>query len=184
MTTFVALFRAINVGGHNRVAMAALKNMFEGLGLRGVSTYLQTGNVIFESAETAPLSLTEQLGKEFEQKFGFYADVIVRTSAELKEVVDKNPFLNHPEKETKWLVVMFLASCPTEQAKKELLSTYEGPEELFITTGDQSTNLYIYYTNGIGRSKLSNVFLEKKLKVQGTARNWNTITKLLEIAQA
>jgi uncharacterized protein (DUF1697 family) len=144
-----------------------------------VSAYLQTGNVIFEATDTEPQLLAEQLRKEFEKRFDLYTEVIVRTSAELKELADQNPFLNQPEKEAKWLVVMFLAACPTEQDKKELLSTYVGLEELFFTEKD----LYIYYTNGIGRSKLSNALLEKKLKVSGTTRNWNTITKLLEIAQ-
>jgi uncharacterized protein (DUF1697 family) len=179
MATFVALFRALNVGGYNKVGMAALKNMHEGLGLRNVSAYLQTGNVIFESTDTEPPLLAEQLRREFEERFDLYTEVIVRTSAELKELIDQNPFLNQPEKETKWVVVMFLAACPAEQDKKELLNTYAGPEELFFTEKD----LYIYYTNGIGRSKLSNALIEKKLKVSGTARNWNTITKLLEMAQ-
>jgi len=179
MAIFVSLFRAINVGGSGKVGMATLKEMHEALGLKNVVTYLQTGNVVFESDETDPTKLAGQIGQEFEKKFGFQAETIVRTSAQLKELFDKNPFLNQSEKETKWVVVMFLNACPDAQAKQALLSSYPGPEELVIT--DQE--LYIYYSNGIGRSKLTNALIEKKLKVAGTGRNWNTVTKLLEMLQ-
>jgi uncharacterized protein (DUF1697 family) len=180
MAVFVAFYRAINVGGNNKVGMAALKSMHEELGLGQVVTYLQTGNVLFESTATDSLQLTQQLSATFEKEFGFHSEVIVRTLAELEVVATNNPFQNQPDKDPKWQLIMLLTASPTEEARQALLSSYGGPEEIFPT--DQA--LYIYYTEGVGRSKLTNVLIEKKLKVLGTGRNWNTITKLLELARS
>lgn len=180
MATFVSLFRAINVGGNNAVKMPVLKELHETLGLTKVSSYLQTGNVVFESDEADPAQLAARIKKEFEKTFGFSTEVMVRSAAELKALFNKNPYLNQPEKETKWIVIMFLSASPNEQAKEALLKAYTGPEEFVI----EENELYIYYPEGIGRSKLSNAFIEKKLKVLGTGRNWNTVTKLLELVQA
>jgi uncharacterized protein (DUF1697 family) len=179
MATFVSLFRAINVGGNNRVPMPELKALHEALGLKNLNTYLQTGNVIFESADTDTNQLAAQIANAVTQKFGFHVEVMVRTAAELKALVAKNPYLNQPTKEPQWLVVMFLASRPEEAAKQALRSAYSGPEEFSI--GEQE--LFIYYPEGIGRSKFTNAFIEKKLKVLGTGRNWNTVAKLLELTQ-
>ena len=179
MAVYVSLFRAINVGGNNAVRMDALKELHESLGFSKVATLLQTGNVVFESDETGPAQLAGRIAREFEKKFGFYSEVMVRTPAELKEMLSKNPFLNQPEKETKWITVMFLSGSPDDEAKKALLNSYSGPEEIFI----DGQEMYIYYTNGIGRSKLTNALIEKKLKVHGTGRNWNTVTKLLQMTK-
>ena len=179
MPVFVSLFRAINVGG-NQVKMADLKELHEALGLKMVATLLQTGNVVFESEATDSAQLARQLSQEFEKRFGFYSEVMVRTAVELKELVNHNPFLDQPGKETKWIVVMFLSASPDKQAQQNLLSSYSGPEEISIA----GREMYIYYTNGIGRSKLTNALIEKKLKVLGTGRNWNTVTKLLEMTKS
>lgn len=177
MAIYLSLFRAINIGGNSKVSMAALKELHEALGLCNVATYLQTGNVVFESPETDQAKLAVQLKKEFGQRFGFETEVMVRTAAELKEVFNKNPFLNQPAKEPKWVLVLFLASRPADQDIEALLKAYDGPEELHVI----GCELYAYYTNGIGRSKLTNAYIEKKLKTLGTGRNWNTVTKLLEM---
>ena len=179
MTTFVSLFRGINVGGHQMVRMDALKELYASLGFKDIVTYIQSGNIVFTS-EDADLSQLPRLIEEgFAQKFGFHAKVMVRTSAELKDIVDNNPFQNQPMKESKWVVVMFLATRPDCRAQEDLQKTYVGPEELCII----GQEVYIYYPNGIGRSKLSNTFLEKKLKIAGTGRNWNTILQLQKLIQ-
>ncbi len=180
MTAYVSLFRAINVGGRNAVKMSILKEMHEALGFKNVSTYLQTGNVIFESDSSDAAELARQIGEEFEKKFGFYTEVMVRSAAELKEMFNQNPFRDNPEKETKWILVMFFSAGPDNEAKQALLSTFIGPEEIVIV-GQEA---YIYFPIGIGTSKLSTAFIEKKLKVAGTGRNWNTVTKLLEATKA
>jgi len=179
MATFVSLFRAINVGGNNLVRMDALKAMHEALGLKNVSTYLQTGNVVFDSDDTDPNQLAAQIAIEFEKTFGFRSEVMVRTAAELKEIFNKNPFYNQPEKETRWVAVIFLTAQPDQQAQQALLNNYKGLEELFVI--DQE--LFVYYPDGIGRSKLTTAVIEKNLKVAGTGRNWNTVIKLLEMTQ-
>ncbi len=175
----VSLFRGINVGGNHQVKMKVLKELHEALGLSKVTNYIQSGNIVFESDNPNPADLAAQIQKEFDQKFGFHSEVIIRTSAELKELPDRNPFITSAEKETKSILVMFLTASPDIQVCQELLNAHSGPEEFFI----MDKELFVYYPNGMGRSKLSNVFIEKKLKVLGTGRNWNTVTKLLEMTQ-
>jgi uncharacterized protein (DUF1697 family) len=181
MPILVSLFRAINVGGNAKVSMAALKELHESLGLTKVATYLQTGNVVFDSPDLDldPDQLAARLSLEFEKKFGFPTTVMVRTAAELAEIFDKNPFREQPEKLSKWVVVLFLTGHPTESAIADLRKSYTGPEEIRVI----GREMYAYYTNGIGTSKLSNSLIEKKLKTSGTGRNWNTVTKLLEMTR-
>ena len=176
---FVSLLRGINVGGHHKIRMDELKELHEALGLRDVLPYIQSGNVVFISDEADLARLRRQIEEGFEKKFGFSVEVIVRTSAELGEIIDNNPFQGQQSKESKWVVVMFLAARPGETAQEDLLKTYVGPEELFII----GKEVYIYYPHGIGRSKLSHSLIEKKLKTVGTARNWNTILQLQKLIQ-
>lgn len=177
MAVFVSLFRAVNVGGNSKVKMAELKELHESLGFKNAAAYLQTGNVVFESEESDPAKIAGEIARGFEKKFGFPTPVIVREAAELKDLFSRNPFINQPDKEAKWTVVMFLEAAPPAGA--QLPASYAGPEELVIS----GKELFIYYPQGIGESKLTNSFIEKKLKVTGTGRNWNTVTRLLELAQ-
>ena len=179
MTAFVSLFRGINVGGHHKLRMDELKDVHESLGFKDVLLYIQTGNVVFTSDDADVARLRRHIEDGFEKKFGFHVEVFVRTSAELREIIEKNPFQSQQSKESKWVVVLFLAARPEDTAQEDLLKTYVGPEELFII----GKEVYIYYPNGIGRSKLSHSFIEKKLKTVGTARNWNTILQLQQLLQ-
>jgi uncharacterized protein (DUF1697 family) len=179
MTAFVSLFRGINVGGHQKIRMDDLKDVHEALGLKDVSSYIQTGNVVFTSDEADAARLQRDIEDDFEKRFGFHVEVFVRTLAELRDIIEKNPFQNQPGRESKWVVVLFLAAHPDDTAQEDLLKAYAGPEEFFIT----GKEVYIYYTNGIGRSKLSLSLLEKKLKTVGTARNWNTVVQLQKLLQ-
>src|ERR1051326_5688084 len=179
MTRFVSLFRGINVGGHQAVRMDELKELYASLGFTDVATYIQSGNVVSTSDSVDVLQLQRDIEDRFAQKFGFHAKAMVRTAAELQEIIDNNPFQNQPMKEPKWVVVMFLTTSPDSKAQEELRNSYAGPEEIYITNKE----VYIYYPNGIGRSKLSNTLLEKKLKTAGTGRNWNTILQLQKLIQ-
>ncbi len=195
MTTFVSLFRGINVGGHQAIRMNELKDLHESLGLKDVVTYIQSGNVVFTSDDVGVAQLSRHIEDGFAKKFGFHVKVFVRTSAEFREIIENNPFQNQPMKESKWVVVLFLATSPESTALEELHKTYAGPEELYLLPagiacgqGEQegsriSQELYIYYPNGIGRSKLTLPFIEKKLKTMGTGRNWNTILQLQKLIQ-
>jgi len=179
MTRLVSLFRGINVGGHQTIRMDALKELYTSLGFKDIVTYIQSGNIVFTSDDADLSQLPGRIEDGFAQKFGFHAKVMVRTSAEFRDIVDNNPFQNQPMKESKWVVVMFLAARPDSRAQEDLQKTYVGPEELCII----GQEVYIYYPNGIGRSKLTNTFLEKKLKTAGTGRNWNTILQLQKLIQ-
>ncbi|HEY7414403.1 MAG TPA: DUF1697 domain-containing protein [Ktedonobacteraceae bacterium] len=178
MTAFVALFRGINVGGR-KVKMDKLKDLHESLGLRHVKSHIQSGNILFTSDSADSTQLGKQIEDVFAQSFGFHSDVIVRSSAELSSIIDKNPFQGQQDKKSQWVVVIFLAACPDDIAREALLKAYTGPEELFVI----GKELYVYYAEGIGRSKLTLSFIERKLKTIGTARNWNTILQLQELIQ-
>ena len=158
--------------------MDELKSLHEALGLQNVVPYIQSGNVVFVTSDSAD---SAQLGKQiedaFEKSFGFHAEVIVRSAAELSSIIEQNPFQGQQDKASKWVVVIFLATRPDHQAQEALRCAYTGPEEFFIT----GKELYVYYAAGIGRSKLTLSFIERKLKTTGTARNWNTILQLQEL---
>jgi uncharacterized protein (DUF1697 family) len=179
MPTFVSLFRGINVGGHHRIKMNELKNLYETLGLKDVQTYIQSGNVVFTSDDADTTRVQQQLEESVVQTFGFHVEIIVRTADELQDIIAKNPFQGQQNKESQWVVVMFLATMPDKTAQENLLKAYDGPEEIFFS----GKEVFLYYTDGIGRSKLSNNFLEKKLKTVGTARNWNTVLQLQEMVR-
>lgn len=179
MTACVALFRGINVGGNHQVSMIKLKALHESLGLQDVVTYIQSGNVVFHSAEADGAQLQRQIEARSESQFGFHSDVIVRTVDEFNQIVARNPFQGQQNKESNRLVVMFLAARPEDGAQDALRKAYDGPEEIFII----GQEMYIYYPDGMGRSKLSGSFIERKLKTVGTARNWNTVLRLQEMLQ-
>lgn len=179
MTTFVSLFRGINVGGHQVVRMDELKALYESLGFRDVVTYIQSGNVVCTGDDADPAQLSRQIEDAFAQKFGFQARVIVRTATELQKIIENNPFQNQPAKESNRVLVMFLAAPPESAVQEDLHKAYAGPEEIHIV----GQEVYIYYPNGMGRSKLSHTLIEKKLKTVGTGRNWNTVLQLQKMMQ-
>jgi uncharacterized protein (DUF1697 family) len=179
MPTCVSLFRGINVGGHHKVRMDELKALHEGLGFKEVVTYIQSGNVVFTSDEGDVAQLTRQIEDGFAQKFGFQVKVMVRTAAELEKIVANNPFQIQPMKEVKRILVLLLETRLESVALEEFQKRYDGPEELYLI--DQE--IYIYYPDGMGRSKLASPLLEKMLKTAGTGRNWNTILQLQKLSQ-
>jgi uncharacterized protein (DUF1697 family) len=178
MTTYLSLFRSINVGGRT-VRMNELKDLHESLGFKDVITYIQSGNVIFTHHNTDVAQLRKQIEDSFAQRFGFQARVVVRTSAELQETIANNPFQNQPTKGSNRIVALFLATRPESSALQELQKAYNGPEEYYLI----GQELYIYYPEGQGRSKLTLTLIEKKLKTIGTARNWNTVLQLQKLTQ-
>jgi uncharacterized protein (DUF1697 family) len=178
MTTVVALLRAVNLAGHNRIGMDALKELFASLGFAGVRTYIQSGNVLFRTERTA--GVRRRIEDAFEREFGFRSDVILRTEDELRSVVARNPFAARRDLDAARIAVTFLASDPGPAARKKLLDIKIGPEELVA----DGCELYIYHPDGMGRSKLPVAAIGKALGVPGTSRNWRTVTKLLELAGA
>ena len=173
------MLRGINVGGHHKIRMEALRTLYESLGLLGAETYLQSGNVIFRTERRDLGLLAKRIENGIERSFGFRVDVIVRTSSDLREVIARNPFATRSGIDPSRLLVTFLASKPTAEARDKVLRIKVDPEELRI----DECELYTYFPNGMARPKLSWAAIERTLKTSGTGRNWNTVTKLLEIAQ-
>ncbi len=180
MAVLISLLRGVNVGGHNKIKMDALRALYESLKLRDPHTYVQSGNVVFRTEERDVLVLTKRVQKGIERRFGFRPDVIVRTASELRDAIAGNPFATRRDIDPSKLLVMFLATDPGPEARNQVLRIKTDPEELRI----DGRELYIYYPNGMARPKLSWAAIEKTLKTPGTGRNWNTVTKLLEIAEA
>jgi len=179
MARFVSLFRGINVGGHQLVRMDALKELHTSLNLQDVQTYIQSGNVVFANDNPDVTQIHKDIEDGFAQKFGFQVKVMVRTADEFNMIIENNPFQNQPVKESKWVVAIFLASDPISTALEDIQKAYTGPEEIHII----GKEAFIYYPEGQGRSKLTNAFLEKKLKTAGTARNWNTVLRLQQMME-
>lgn len=172
------MLRGVNVGGHNIIKMDALRTLYESLEFTQCQTYLQSGNVIFCSRENHLEPLASRIGSAIARKFGFSPEVILRTSSELRSAVAKNPFAKRSGIEPGKLLVAFLARDPGAQARASLSALKIAPEEAIFAGRD----LYIYFPNGVGRAKLSWPTIDRTLKVPNTGRNWNTVTKLLEIA--
>jgi uncharacterized protein (DUF1697 family) len=179
MTVVVSMLRGVNLAGNRRIKMDALKTLYESLGLRNVQTYIQSGNVIFGTEARDLVRLAKRIENGIERTFGFRSAVIIRTASDLRDVIGRNPFATRPGIDSRKLLVTFLASHPDEEARDLFLKVKVDPEEFRI----DGRELYIYFPNGMARPKLSPALVDKTLKTAGTGRNWNTVTKLLEIAE-
>lgn len=177
MTVYVSLLRAINVGGHAPIPMARLREVYESLGLTAVQSLLQSGNVVFASKEDDRKRLIGRIQDALASEFAARPEIILRTAPELREIVEHNPFPAVQEASPNRLLVYFLAEAPGGEAQARLREQHAGPEEIECAPQE----LFLHYSNGIGRSKLTNVWIEKRLGTLGTARNWNTVTKLLDL---
>jgi uncharacterized protein (DUF1697 family) len=179
MAVIVSLLRGVNVGGHNMIKMDALRALYQSLKLRDPQTYLQSGNVVFRTDERDLVLLARRIENGIERRFHFRPDVIVRTTSELRDAIARNPFATRRGIEPSKLLVTFLASGPAAEAREKVLKIKTDPEELSIS----GREVYIYYPAGMGRSKLSWIAIANALKTSGTARNWNSVSKLREIAE-
>jgi uncharacterized protein (DUF1697 family) len=171
----IALLRGINLGPHNRVSMPQLRELIQGLGHTDVQTLVQSGNVVFTS-RAAPATLEKQLEQAIEAELGVAAKVVVRTRDELAAAIEANPFPDTPNPK-KNLHVTFLSGAPDADLASRLESTDFGDDRLAF----RGREVYIAYTDGMGRSELAKQLGRAKLGVTATDRNWNTVTKLLEM---
>jgi uncharacterized protein (DUF1697 family) len=179
MAVIISMLRGVNVGGHNLIKMDALRALYESLKLRDPHTYLQSGNVVFRTDERDLVLLARRIEDGIERRFHFRPDVIVRTTSELRDAIARNPFATRRGIEPGKLLVNFLAADPSAEAREKVLKIKIDPEELSIS----GREVYIYYPVGMGRSKLSWIAIANALKTSGTGRNWNSVTKLLELAE-
>ena len=180
MSLQVALLRAINVAGHNQVAMADLRDLVAGLGFSEVQSVLQSGNLVFKADGKVGAKLERMLEAEAKKRLALGTDFFVRSAAEWEDVVAENPFHDEARRDPARLVAVFLKEAPGNGAVKALQAAIVG-REVVRATGKQA---YIVYPDGQGRSKLTNALIERHLGTRGTARNWNTVLRLAELVRA
>jgi uncharacterized protein (DUF1697 family) len=179
MRVVISMLRGINLASHHRVKMDALRALYELLELEDPKTLLQSGNVVFKTRERNLVRIAKKIEDGIERTFGFHSDVILRTTSEVQEAIAKNPFTPQAKDEPSRLLVTFLVSEPSPEARASVLKIKCEPEELRIS----GRELYIYFPHGMARPKLSIPVIERALKTSGTGRNWNTVMKLLEMAE-
>jgi uncharacterized protein (DUF1697 family) len=179
MATFISILRGINVSGQKKVLMEDLKSIYTDLGFSEVTTYIQSGNVIFSTpGDRSAGELSDRIEKAIENKYHFQVPVIIRSAPEIKAVLASNPFLTENGIDPDKLHVTFLGSEPQPSALSAI-QTFDFPPDRFGIIGRE---VYLYCPGGYGNTKLSNSFFESKLKVKATTRNWKTVGKLGELS--
>ena len=175
MATYAALIRGINLGGHSRLAMPALRAGLAELGFEDVVTYIQTGNAVFRTRHRKA-GIAAAIERRIHADSGLTVTVMLRTPPQLDRIAKRNPFVADA-REPRHLHVLFLDKTPAKTAVRKL-DPDRSPPDRFHVDGQQ---IYLHHPNGLGRSRLSADYFEKTLGVRGTARNWNTVLKLVEL---
>lgn len=160
------------------IKMDLLKEMYAGLKFKNIRSYIQSGNVIFESGKTEPGDLEKRIAKKINDEFGFKVPVLVKTPEELTLVLNANPFLQKRDEDINRLHVTFLSGKPEKAFTDKLKDLYFPPDEFFLS----GNTIYLFCPNGYGQTKLNNNFFENKLKVIATTRNWKTVNELSNMA--
>lgn len=166
--------------GHNSIKMADLFKLFSDMGFTDIQTYIQSGNVIFGTKNETPVpEIERRIEKEILSRFNFVIPAMVRTTREVSLLPTRNPFLNEENFSASKMAVIFLHEIPSDsQISKVLNISY--PPDKFLISGKE---IFIYCPDGFGKTKIYTNFFEKKMGVTGTARNWKTITSILQIAE-
>jgi uncharacterized protein (DUF1697 family) len=178
MPVIVSLLRAVNVGGHAVIKMADLKSLYESLKFRDVQTYVQSGNVVFRTDSADLKLLSKKIQSAIAKRFKVTPGVLLRTAKDLRDIVTGNPFAKRSDVPPAKLLVYFLHEEMSRDAATELKKLPPKGEELIPAKRE----LYIYFPDGMGKSKLPWRAVEKLCITPGTGRNWNTVTKLLAMA--
>ncbi len=174
METYIVMLRGINIGGHNMIKMTRLEEIFAEMNFKNIRTYIQSGNVIFESKKTDQKKLAKQIESEIMKSTGLQVSVIIRNRSEIKHVLENNPFLTNRNEDINRLFVTFLDMEPNpDDIKKAQEGNYDSDE--FEVSGKE---IYGFCPNGYGKTKLNTNFFEKKFKTTATARNWKTVQNL------
>jgi len=176
-TTHLALLRGINVGGKNKLLMSDLREIFNEAGCRNVRTYIQSGNVIFEASPHVATALPGLITAQIAERFGLRVPVVLRTVAQLAEVMHHNPFLNAEGTAENMLHVLFLAAAPGAE-RVSSLDPDRSPPDTFVVHGEE---IYLRLPAGAARTKLTNAYFDTKLATMSTGRNWQTVNKLLAL---
>ena len=179
MKTYISILRGINVSGQKLIKMDALRKLYEKLEFHNIRTYVQSGNVIFAGKDAEINKVELEISHQIKKEFGFAVPVIVLTINTLERIIENNHFLKDSNKDVAFLHVTFLSSKPNQGDIKEIEDKKQDEEEIIFS----DNAVYLYCPNGYGRTKLTNNFLENKLRVGATTGNWKTTNELLKIAQ-
>ena len=176
---YISILRGINVSGQKKIKMGDLKSLYELLGFQNVVTYIQSGNVIFDATVNNKADLKAKIEEAIEGKYKFHVPVEIRTNGEIENIIKNSPFgaVDLVEDGTKVLVT-FLSSKPSEVKVSDIQKYVVEPEKLVVS----GKEVYLYCPNGYGKSKLSNTFIESKLGIEATTRNWKSVHKLYELS--
>lgn len=175
----ISLLRGINVSGQKRILMADLKRLYEGLGFTQVTTYIQSGNVVFETSDRRQKHLQNSIQSAIAAEYGFDVPVELRSRRDLQQVIANCPFIDIDlVAEGSRVAVAFLGDQPAASAVAALDQHVHPPEKLVV----MGREIYLHCPDGFGRTKLTNQMIEKKLGTVATARNWKTVLKLRELS--
>jgi uncharacterized protein (DUF1697 family) len=177
MSAYVSMLRGINVGGQKKIRMETLCELYEKLGFTRVRTYVQSGNVVFESSVQGSSDFGRRIEAQIEQTCGYCVPVFIRQAEELQRILAGNPFINERNENPSKLYVTFLYLSPPKTTFSNLVPPGNSVDE--FSPGE--TEIYLYCPNGYGTTKLSNNFFERKLEMPCTTRNWNTVNTLFRM---
>ena len=177
MANYISMLRGINVSGHKKILMKDLRAMYEALGYDNISSYVQSGNVIFSTKKKSLASLEKNIKAEIANTFSFDVPTLVRDLDYFENIINHNPYSEQTELDSKTPYVLFLNTVPNE-------ATIDIPEKETGEFALQKDAIYIHYPDGAGKSKLTTNFFERKLEVSGTMRNWKTVLALRDMARA
>jgi uncharacterized protein (DUF1697 family) len=177
---YISILRGINVSGQKKIKMADLKSLYEKEGFDNVTTYIQSGNVLFDTKKRKIEEIKIRIESAIKGAYGFDVPVDVRTTEEYLNIINACPYeeAKIEENGTK-VLVSFLSDKPSKDKKSQLEERARYPERLKI----EGSVVYLYCPNGYGKSKLTNTFIESKLGLVATTRNWKTVSKLVEMGQ-
>lgn len=180
MKTYISMLRGINVGGHKQIKMEDLRAMYQALGFENVASYVQSGNVVFDSAVAEPAVLAARIEAQIATTLGHDVVVFIRDADDFQRIIAANPFAARQDVNPARLMVAFLNE-PLAAAAIEALALVVPDEssDEFVVAGKE---IYLYFPDGSGRSKLAAAISGKKLRTPSTTRNWNTVSALAEMA--
>jgi len=179
MDIYITMLRGINMTGHNTIKMTGLANLFKQFGYTDAETYIQSGNIVFTCPNGKIDDVSSSIQKAILSEFNLNIAVITRTLDDIKKIITANPFQEEPGFDPSKMAVLFLERRPTD-AQVLKVAGIDYPPDKFIINGSE---IYVYCPNGFGKTKLYTNFFEAKMKVTGTARNWRTVTNLLDMAE-
>ena len=177
MPRYVALLRSVNVGGHGRITMNELRGSFESLKYSGVTTYIQTGNVLFSTGSRSEATIAAAIEERLAEDFGDSPAVILRSVPEFLRICGASPYAKAGANPSRHHVT-FLATRPTKEVLAALTLPPSGADELVV----DGREVYVHTPNGYAETKYTGTFLERRLGVVSTTRNWNTVTKIGELS--